>query len=273
MPELPEVESLRRKLVPQLVGKAFVKVTLRRANLRYPLTPNLKTAFLNSPILDVRRRSKYLLIDFSNAQTLVVHLGMSGRFFFTESSSTLDKHDHVLFDLNDGKQLRFRDPRRFGMMMLVATAKLSANRFFKNLGVEPLTDDFSAESLQALCKTSNTPIKSLLMNAKYLVGVGNIYANEALFLTGIRPTRVAKKITRAEAATLCHNIKNILAESIARGGTTFRDYVDSDQKPGLYQIELFVYGRAGEPCHRCQSPITRIVQTGRSSFYCAACQR
>lgn len=273
MPELPEIESLRQKLAAQLPGKSIRKVTLRRADLRYPLATHLKTAFLHSPIREIRRRSKYLLIDFENDQTLVIHLGMSGRFFFTEPNGTLNVHDHVLFDLNDGRHLRFRDPRRFGMMILEATKTLSQNRFFNHLGVEPLTADFSAQKLYSFCHGSTAPIKSLLMNAKYVVGVGNIYANEALFLSGIRPTRIAKKITRAEAKLLCQNIKKILSESIQRGGTTFRDYVDLNQQPGLYQLRLFVYGRDSEPCRRCQKSIKRIVQTGRSSFYCTGCQK
>lgn len=273
MPELPEIESLKRGLAPKLIGSRVAHMTLKRADLRYPLPPDLATAFMGRTVLALRRRSKYLLLDFDNAQTLVVHLGMSGRFFFTAAESALDKHDHVLIDLEDGRHLRFRDPRRFGMMFFCETAKLFENRFFKHLGVEPLETEFSEGFLFDIAKKSHTPIKSLLMNAGHVVGVGNIYANEALYLSGVRPTRQAFKITRTEATQLVQNVKLTLSESIAAGGTTFRDYVNADQKPGLYQVHLHVYGREGEPCLRCATIIKRVVQAGRSSFYCPRCQR
>lgn len=273
MPELPEIESLKRGLAPKLVGARVSCITPKRADLRYPLPPDLAMAFAGREILALRRRSKYLLLDFNNAKTLVVHLGMSGRFFFTAATSALDKHDHVLIDLEDGRHLRFRDPRRFGMMFFCETAELFENRFFKHLGVEPLETGFSEEFLFGVAKKSHTPIKSLLMNASHVVGVGNIYANEALYLSGVRPTRQAFKITRGEAKLLVQNVKSSLLESIAAGGTTFRDYVNADQKPGLYQVHLHVYGREGEACLRCGTAIKRVVQTGRSSFYCGKCQR
>lgn len=273
MPELPEIESLKRKLASKIIKTRVARITTKRDDLRYPLPIDLAETFRGCSIFAVRRRSKYLLLDFDNAKTLVIHLGMSGRFFFTDPSSVLDKHDHVLIDLEDGRHLRLRDPRRFGMMFFCDTAKLFENRFFNHLGVEPLEPEFSSDYLFGIAKKSSAPIKSLLMNAAHVVGVGNIYANEALYLSGVRPMRLASKITKIEAVRLVENVKKTLAKSILAGGTTFRDYVDSDQKPGLYQVHLHVYGREGEPCLGCQSLIKRVIQVGRSSFYCPKCQR
>jgi formamidopyrimidine-DNA glycosylase len=273
MPELPEVESLRLKILPKILGSAIQNITLRRKDLRYPMPQDVSEVLSEHRIVGVRRRSKYLLIDFDHGKTLVIHLGMSGRLFFTDPKAPFDKHDHVILNLKDSRQLRFRDPRRFGMLFLCDTEKLSENPFFKNLGVEPLEKEFNPDYLFQISRSSQTAIKTLLMNAEKIVGVGNIYANEALFLSGIKPTRKSFRLTRDDAKVLCQNIKRVLTKSIALGGTTFRDYVDADQKPGLHQLELFVYGREGEKCLQCQKSIKRVVQTGRSSFYCAACQK
>lgn len=273
MPELAEVESLRLKLEPQILGATVKKVVLRRKDLRYPITPGLAKKLPTQKIESVKRRSKYLLLNTNADQTLVIHLGMTGRFFFADPKVPYDKHDHVIFDLKDGRQLRFRDPRRFGMMFLMDAKTLPENKFFKHLGVEPLTEAFHAEWLYQKCKKAKTPIKSLLMNAKVLVGVGNIYANESLFLSGVRPTRQANRITRQNAEDLCANIKKVLSESIAVGGTSIRDYVGVDETPGLYKLQLYVYGRTGEACQVCQETIKHLTQTGRSSFYCPRCQR
>jgi formamidopyrimidine-DNA glycosylase len=238
-----------------------------------PIPQDLATTATKSPIKKIHRRSKYLLIDLANGITVIFHLGMSGRFFFTDKKTRRDKHDHVYFDTEDGLHLRLRDPRRFGLLTTCATVQLPEHKLFKNLGCEPLTSDFNAKFLHTLCRRTQTSIKSLLMNAKHVVGIGNIYANEALFLSGIKPSRVTQKITAQETAHLCPNIKHILNRSIELGGTTFRDYVDSDGKPGLHQLELFVYGREGQPCKNCQTPIKRIMQNNRSSFFCPRCQR
>lgn len=273
MPELPEIETIRTALEPQIINRIMKKVTLRRPDLRFAIPKKLPKKVQGSPITAVHRRSKYLLIDFKNGQTLIVHLGMSGRLFFTDKNREYDKHDHVLFDFNEGKHLRFRDPRRFGLLDICKTKHLANHKLFKNLGVEPLSDDFTAECLLNFCKKSSAPIKSLIMNANNVVGVGNIYANEALFLSGILPTRLGKKITLSEASVLCANIKKILLASIKLGGTSFRDYVGISEDPGLHQLSLKVYGREGEKCKVCGQKILRVVQSNRSSFYCAKCQK
>lgn len=273
MPELPEVESLKRKLETRLIGKALRHVTLRRADLRWPIPKNLNQKLVPRKLVGLRRRSKYLLWDFEGGQTLILHLGMSGRLFFADSARQFDVHDHVLFDFDSDLHLRFRDPRRFGMVLICATKDLSTHKLFCHLGPEPLGDLFSGESLFLSCKKSRSPIKSFLMNAKVVVGVGNIYASEALFKSGIRPTRPAYKLTQKEAENLCRSIKAVLEESIVAGGTSFRDYVGANEEPGLHQLKLKVYGREGMPCETCHNLIKKITQTGRSSFYCPGCQK
>jgi formamidopyrimidine-DNA glycosylase len=248
-------------------------VTLRRADLRLPIPENLKKNLEGTQVTDVRRRSKYLLIDFSNCHSLILHLGMSGRFFFTESRRVLDRHDHVLFDFDKSLHLRLRDPRRFGVLLLSRTASLSEHKLFCHLGPEPLEKKFSAGYFHKVCQKSHAPIKNFIMNAKHVVGVGNIYAAEALFLSGIRPTRKACQLTKLETENLCRTIKEVLCESIQSGGTSFRDYVGADEESGLHQLKLNVYDREGEACHHCQNRIRRIVQAGRSGFYCSKCQK
>lgn len=272
MPELPEVESLKLKLKPRLIGKRLVRVTLKRKDLRVPMPQNLQKNLGGERVINVRRRSKYLLMDFSNQHSLILHLGMSGRLFFTSKQRSLDTHDHVLLDFEGGLHLRLRDPRRFGVLLLTSTAKIGEHKLLHHLGPEPLEKDFSANYLFKLCQKSRAPIKNFLMNAKHVVGVGNIYATEALFLSNIRPTRMACQIKKHESEKLCQAIKKVLGESIKSGGTTFRDYVDVDEKPGLHQLKLNAYAREGETCFRCQSFIKRIIQAGRSSFYCPECQ-
>lgn len=273
MPELPEVESLKRKLETRLIGKALRRVTLRRADLRWPIPKNLNQKLASRQLVGLRRRSKYLLWDFEGGQTLIVHLGMSGRLFFTESTRLFDTHDHVLFDFDSKLHLRFRDPRRFGMVLICVTKELPAHKLFCHLGPEPLENSFSGDVLFLKCKKSRSPIKSFLMNAKVVVGVGNIYASEALFKSGIRPSRPACKITQKEAEKLCAAIKSVLEQSIEAGGTSFRDYVGANEEPGLHQLQLKVYGRDGKLCEVCHHIIKKITQTGRSSFYCPGCQR
>lgn len=273
MPELPEVEIIRRKLAPQIIDTSIVSIRFRRQDLRIPIPKDLKKRVVGYKIIDVRRRSKYLLVDFANDQTLIIHLGMSGRLFFTSSNRTYDKHDHVLFDLSNGKHLRFQDPRRFGILTVCETPDLDNHKLFSHLGLEPLSDEFTGKRLYLICKRSTSPIKNFIMNAKYVVGVGNIYANEALFLSQIRPSRRGFRVTKTEAYQLCANIKRVLAESIEMGGTSFRDYVDPYEQPGLHQLHLRVYDRENQPCRACQMPIKRIVQSNRSSYYCMNCQK
>lgn len=273
MPELPEIETICRKLTPRLKNKKFTQITRHRNDLRIPIPQDLSITATKSQIKKIHRRSKYLLMDLANGVTVIFHLGMSGRLFFTDKKTPRDKHDHVCFDTEDGLHLRLRDPRRFGLLTTCPTSQLAQHKLFKDLGCEPLNPEFNARFLHALCRKTQTSIKAFLMNAKNIVGIGNIYANEALFLSGIKPSRATQKITAQDATNLCGNIKHVLNRSIELGGTTFRDYVDSDGKPGLHQLELYVYGREGQPCKKCQTPIKRVTQNNRSSFLCSRCQR
>jgi formamidopyrimidine-DNA glycosylase len=291
MPELPEIETIRTHLEPRVIGHAITRVRLKRANLRRPLPRDLNERITNRCILTVRRRAKYLLVDLAGCSTrgrdaardddlvreggltLIIHLGMSGRLFFTSPRAPEDRHDHVLIDFDNGQHLRLRDPRRFGLLDVVRTVELAGHSLFCHLGVEPLSVDFNADHLAGLCRGSKAPIKNILMNAHKVVGVGNIYANEALFLAGIRPTRPGRRVRVPEIERLCTAVKQVLTDSITAGGTTFRDYVDVDENPGLYQLRLMVYDREGFPCQTCAAPIRRTVQVGRSSFFCPRCQK
>ena len=273
MPELPEVESLRLKMAPQILAQKFSTLILRRPDLRYPIPPALARELPGATVTAVRRRSKYLLIDTDAGKTWVVHLGMSGRFFFAAHDLPLHQHDHVVAHLHDGRELRFRDPRRFGLMDWLPTPNLESHKWFANLGVEPLSADFTADGFAKICAKSVSPIKLVLMNAEAVVGVGNIYANEALFLAKIFPKTRACDLKRAQIQRLCRHVKEVLQKSITAGGTTFRDYVGANQEPGLYRIELFVYGRDGEPCRVCKSPIQVLRLSGRSTFFCPRCQK
>lgn len=272
MPELPEIETIRTALEAQILAKKIQRTVLRRPDLRHVIPKDLPERIKLSPVCALRRRSKYLLIDFRNGETLIIHLGMSGRLYFAEKERDYDAHDHVLFDFEDGKHLRLRDPRRFGLLEICKTSELDQHKLFLHLGEEPLNEEFTPETLYQFAKKSDSPIKLILMNAKNVVGVGNIYANEALFFSGVRPTRRGVKITVDEADRLCHNIKKVLRESIAQGGTSFRDYVSTNEEPGFHQLHLSVYGRENEPCRVCGRLIKRVIQSNRSSFYCPQCQ-
>ncbi len=273
MPELPEIETISRKLRDRLGLRSVKNITLRRKDLRYPMPVKLIQDLVGKKILSVRRRSKYIVIDLSQNFSLIVHLGMSGRLFFTEASAALNKHDHVLFDFDLGLHLRLRDPRRFGMLDVCVTSDLDQHKLFKNLGPEPLEENFNAEVLFEITKKSTSPIKTLIMNAKYVVGVGNIYASEALFMSRIRPTRRACTLKKHEVLALCGAIKQVLTQSIADGGTTFRDYVDTEGSPGLHQLSLCVYDRAGEICSVCGGIVKSVVLGQRSTYYCPSCQK
>jgi len=224
----------------------------------------------------LRRRSKYLLIDVEGAKggsTLVVHLGMSGRLTLVAAAEPEEPHEHVAFYLRSGRRLRLRDPRRFGMVLALPTAGLAANRHFSGLGVEPLGPDFDGARLAAAAVGRRGPVKSFLMDASVVVGVGNIYATEALFRAGIHPTRSVARLSPARWDRLATVIVEVLSQAIAQGGTTLNDFADGQGQGGYFQVALAAYGRTGEPCRFCGGPIRRIVQSGRSTFYCPRCQR
>lgn len=270
MPELPEVETTRRGLEPHLLGRRVRQVVMRRKTLRWPIAEEIERLLPGQRIHAVRRRSKYLLLD-TDAGSALWHLGMSGSLRVLPQQTPLRAHDHVDFVLDDAHVLRYNDPRRFGSLLWQASG--ACHELLAGLGPEPLSPDFDGEYLYQRSRGRSVPVKSFLMNAAIVVGVGNIYAAEALFDAGIAPQREAGKISRARYLRLADAVKRILANAITRGGTTLRDFISPDGLPGYFEQELLVYGRGGKPCKACGSTLkeTRIGQ--RSSVWCPRCQR
>jgi formamidopyrimidine-DNA glycosylase len=274
MPELPEVEVLRRSLEPRLLGRRIEHVEVRSPALREPLDGrSLRRRLAGRRVVALRRRSKYLLVDVEAGSTLVIHLGMSGRLTLAPATAPREPHEHLALRLDGGERLRLRDPRRFGLAFAAATAKLGRDPHFERLGPEPLDPPLDGAALAAIVAGSRAPIKAVLMDASRLVGVGNIYATEALFRAGIHPARRAGAIARARLDRLAAAIVAVLEQAIHAGGTTLNDFTDGLGSAGEFQVSLAVYGGEGEPCPRCGAPIRRLVQSSRSSFYCARCQR
>lgn len=271
MPELPEVETTRRGIEPHLVGRRVTGVIVRQRRLRWPVPRALDRALPGQIVRGVRRRAKYLLLD-TDAGTAILHLGMSGSLRIVPSGLPAGKHDHVDIQFDSGQCLRLTDPRRFGAL-LWTTHDAQTHELLTGLGPEPLSTDFDGAHLFAASRGRKVAVKHFIMDSHIVVGVGNIYANEALFMAGIHPTRPAGRISRERYAALAQAIKQVLAASIEMGGTTLRDFVGGDGKPGYFKQTLRVYDRAGEPCRQCGAPIRgkRIGQ--RSSFYCVNCQR
>lgn len=270
MPELPEVETTRRGIEPHIAGKKVRSLTVRQSSLRWPIPKNLADSIVNKKLLDVSRRGKYLLLRFSNGH-LIIHLGMSGSLRIVKESDVPQKHDHV--DIVFSKQycLRFHDPRRFGAV-LWSSEDIAEHKLLKNLGPEPLSDNFNSDYLFLKSRKRSKDIKTFIMDANIVVGVGNIYANEALFSAGIRPTRAAGKVTKKQFELLVSEIKIVLKRSITQGGTTLRDFVGGDGKPGYFVQQLNVYGRAGLACKQCEKTLKLIRQAQRATVYCPACQ-
>jgi formamidopyrimidine-DNA glycosylase len=279
MPELPEVETVRRGLIPRLVGRRITRLQQRRKDLRVPLPARFAQRVEGRTVLGIDRRAKYLLIRLDDGQTLIAHLGMSGRMTLHDARSAaqhpLGRHDHVVIDTDRGWQIRFNDARRFGLMLLVANEALAKHKLFKGLGPEPLDDAFDGGALAARLEGRRTPIKAALLDQKTLVGVGNIYACEALFLAGLSPRRSAHTVQGERAERLAASLKQVLLRSIDDGGSTLRDHVQPDGELGYFQTRFNVYDRAGAPCPTpgCGRPVRRLVQSGRSTFYCTRCQR
>jgi formamidopyrimidine-DNA glycosylase len=273
MPELPEVEVVCRGLTPLLTGRQVERVNLFCTGLRYPFPQDLAEVLSGLTFAEVRRRAKYILFRFDQEPLLVWHLGMTGQFHVLEKNAPLMAHEHVRFELNDGHCLCYRDPRRFGFSGLIRSDALEHHAWFNRLGQEPLQEGFNVDYLYGCCRGSKAPIKSLLMNAAVVVGVGNIYASESLFRSGIHPARAADKISRERLGRLVETIKVVLAEAIEAGGSSISDFVNADGKPGYFAHQFRVYGREGQACSQCGRPIKRLVQSGRSSFYCVGCQR
>ncbi len=281
MPELPEVETVRRGLEPVLTGHRIVRADVRRPDLRRPFPPGLAGRLTGVRVVALRRRSKYLLADLDSGETLIVHLGMSGRMLvsgalvgaFHHPHPAPEKHDHVVLDLDDGARLTFNDARRFGLIDLVASEGLDAHPLLAGLGPEPLGNGFSAAVLGARMAGRFAPVKAMLLDQRVVAGLGNIYVCEALWRARISPLREAGAVTAAEVETLVAAIRAVLDEAIAAGGSSLRDYRQADGELGYFQHSFRVYGREGEPCPRGDGTVARVVQSGRSSFWCPACQR
>lgn len=271
MPELPEVETTRRGILPVLKNQRITRVTVRDIRLRWPVSPEFAEQLTGQRILNVRRRAKYLLIELERG-TVIWHLGMSGSLRVLQSGTQPQLHDHIDLLLDSGRLLRFNDPRRFGCALWTGEDP-HRHELIMHLGPEPLGDAFNTEYLANKAKGRSVAIKQFVMNAEIVVGVGNIYASEALFRAGIRPRRAAGRIKRDELARLVTAIKTVLSEAIKVGGTTLRDYVNANGSPGYFKQKLFVYERAGEPCRKCKTEIRQIVQGNRSTYYCSQCQK
>jgi formamidopyrimidine-DNA glycosylase len=269
MPELPEVETSRRGIEPHIIGTTITSVTIRNRQLRWPIARSVDRNLIDSSINSVTRRAKYLLINTSRG-TAILHLGMSGSVFIVDHGTPAGVHDHVDIDFDSGKTLRFRDPRRFGSLHF-SKAPLK-HKLLKALGPEPLSTEFDGNCLWSKSRGRRVSIKPFIMNAQIVVGVGNIYASEALYLAGINPRRAAGRVSLARYDALAASIKDVLTNAIRAGGTTLRDFYGGNGEAGYFQQQLEVYGRDGEPCRRCNSDISTLVQGQRSTFYCKRCQ-
>lgn len=270
MPELPEVETTCRGIEPYIKGKTIEQLIVRQTQLRWPIPRDLPSIVKNQSVLSVTRRAKYIVIEFQHGR-LLVHLGMSGSLRLAETDLPAAKHDHVDMVIKSGLVLRYTDPRRFGAW-LWTKSPLEEHKLIKDLGPEPLTDEFFAEYLIEQAKGRKVPIKTLIMNAHVVVGVGNIYANEALFLAGIHPKRAAGRISEIRLGVLVNQIKSVLQAAIDQGGTTLKDFVGGDGKPGYFKQSLHVYGRAGLPCDQCGNQLREIRLAQRATVFCKFCQ-
>lgn len=269
MPELPEVETTRRGLAPHLVGRTVLALDIRQPRLRWPIPDALRTSLPGQRIEEVERRAKYLLIHTAVGSALL-HLGMSGSLRVLPAATPIGTHDHVDWRLDSGRVLRFTDPRRFGSQLWQPRGEI--HPLLAGLGPEPLSGDFDGDHLWVRSRSRVAAVKVFLMDQAIVVGVGNIYAAEALFAAGIHPKRAAGSVSRGRYARLANEVKRILAYAITRGGTTLRDFISPDGARGYFEQELFVYGRAGEPCKVCGTPIKAIALGQRSTFYCPRCQ-
>ncbi len=271
MPELPEVETTRRGIAPHVEGRTVTGVTVRQRQLRWPVPKGLGRALKGQTLRKVSRRGKYLLLDFDRG-TVILHLGMSGSLRLVPCDTPPGRHDHVDIAFDSGQCLRLTDPRRFGAVLYTRGDPLAHERLAR-LGPEPLGPDFNGRWLFERSRGRRLPVKAFIMDSKVVVGVGNIYANEALFLAGIHPRRPAGRISAARYDALAKAIREVLTAAIDAGGTTLRDFTRSDGRPGYFARQLRVYGREGEPCPRCGTPIRHEVIAQRSTYYCPRCQR
>ena len=270
MPELPEVETTVNGIKPWLETKTIKTIHVYNPSLRWPIPKDLAKKYLGEEIKFVNRRAKYILIHLQSGATLILHLGMSGSLTITTNDTSLAKHDHFEMILDDGTKLRFNDPRRFGCVL--DTDDYKQHRLIKNLGPEPLTESFNGQWFKSKAKNKTQAVKNFIMDGKNVVGVGNIYASEALFMAGINPNISAGKISLQRYTQLVKAIKEVLSRAIKAGGTTLKDFINAEGKPGYFAQQLKVYGRAGEPCFICEKAITQATIGQRSTFYCTQCQ-
>lgn len=271
MPELPEIETIRRSLAPQLIQKTITAVTVHDPRLRYPIPTDLAAILTGKSLENIHRRSKYLLFEFPHGH-LIIHLGMSGNLRILSPSVKLRQHDCLDLIFAQTLCLRYHDPRRFGSILWTSDSP-SKHPLLTDLGPEPLENEFQGEYLYRVAHKRQKSIKTFIMDGHIVAGVGNIYANEALFLAGIRPTRLAGQIDLPEYQRLANSIKQVLTVAIAQGGTTLRDFTDSTGKTGRFQQSLQVYGRAGEKCQQCGNVIQQQIIGQRSSYFCPVCQK
>lgn len=287
MPELPEVETVRRGLDPVMTGQSIRVADVRRPDLRWPFPKDMAARLTGARITALRRRSKYILADLDTGETLIIHLGMSGRLLvdpgkgaqtpggFYHAAQTPNKHDHVILVMSGGARISFNDARRFGAMDLHPTATLDDHWLLSKLGPEPLGNAFSAPYLVGQFKGRRTPVKSALLDQRIVAGLGNIYASEALWRAKIHPRRLAGKVSARRIASLVPAIRDVLTDAITAGGSSLRDYRQADGELGYFQHSFAVYDRTDQPCRHigCRGTILRIVQSGRSTFHCNMCQR
>jgi formamidopyrimidine-DNA glycosylase len=279
MPELPEVETVMRGLQARMEGRRIVRAQINRPDLRWPFPLGLAARLTGAEVLGFRRRAKYILMRITGGDSVLIHLGMSGRMNLTPGTPNTDAaHEHLVIEVDDGWRVGFVDPRRFGSVDLVPTTDEDQHKLLAGMGPEPLDDAFSIGTLNDALAGKRTPIKAALLDQRLVAGLGNIYVCEALFRSGISPSRLAHTVPGARAARLVPAIKATLTEAIAAGGSSLRDYVQPDGELGYFQHAWKVYGREGKPCETCPGPpgcdgIRRIVQSGRSTFYCGRSQR
>ncbi|MEM7317503.1 MAG: bifunctional DNA-formamidopyrimidine glycosylase/DNA-(apurinic or apyrimidinic site) lyase [Pseudomonadota bacterium] len=283
MPELPEVETVRRGLAPVVEGASIARAEVNRPDLRWPFPERMAQRLAGQRVLRLRRRSKYLLADLDNGETLLVHLGMSGRMTvsgdplgrFVHEHPAHQKHDHVVLHLSNGARITFNDPRRFGAMDLLPTDQADSHRLLSVLGPEPLGNAFDEQHLVESFRGRNTPVKSALLDQRIVAGLGNIYVCEALFRARVSPRRLAGKVSQKRVGILVQVIRDVLREAIEAGGSSLRDFRQANGELGYFQHRFDVYGREGDRCvtQDCANRVARIVQQGRSTFYCTRCQR
>lgn len=283
MPELPEVETVKRGLAPVMEGARIAQADVNRPDLRWPFPENMSARLTGATIVRLRRRSKYILADLDTGESLLIHLGMSGRMLisgakigsFTHDHPPAEKHDHVVFHMESGARVTFNDPRRFGAMDLLDTKTAEQHKLLSLIGPEPLGNSFDSDYLVNVLANKASPIKSTLLDQRIVAGLGNIYVCETLYRAGISPLRKANQLSKTRISSIVPIIRDVLSEAIDAGGSSLKDFRQASGDLGYFQHSFDVYGREGEPCRtaECASAIKRVVQSGRSSFYCANCQR